>query len=74
MAKYNITAEEDLEVKPCPFCGSTSILIKQITRNDSPSKGHWYTHCEGCWAEGPFADGTLHRGDAVKQWNRRDLP
>jgi hypothetical protein len=71
MVKYNVTAEEDLEMAPCPFCGESHLVVKQAQNNESSYKGCWYVHCHGCMSDGPLGHRCLHSGDAVKLWNRR---
>lgn len=66
MPKYKVTMEEDLERKPCPFCGAENLTVKH-----SKEKVCWYVHCESCQTDGPFDISSAHSGDAVKLWNRR---
>lgn len=53
---------ENVELKPCPFCGEDG-----ITKNVM-SRGRWRVVCENCG--GRTAD-YLDRNDAIKEWNRR---
>lgn len=71
MVKYNVTAEEDLTMIPCPFCGESDLVVNQAKNNESTFKGCWYVHCQKCGADGPLEHWCLHSGDAVKLWNRR---
>jgi Lar family restriction alleviation protein len=52
----------DADLKPCPFCGDTSLETKE-----HGGKGH-YVFCKGCFVEGPNG----HSPEAaVKFWNAR---
>lgn len=47
----------------CPFCGGTP---KVVTVNDSS----WWVECRACEVE---TRSVFSEGDAVSQWNRRDV-
>lgn len=51
------------ELKPCPFCGSTNLVV------DSSDMYRWYVECWDCEADGPFAD---DEGLAIEAWNKRE--
>jgi Lar family restriction alleviation protein len=57
-------AEQTL--KPCPFCGSSALDIKEANPN-------YYVVCRNCGAEGPEAEGSEL---ACSHWNTRaiDVP
>lgn len=53
--------EDDMELEPCPFCGSTDVDIRQIF-------GKWFAHCVICCTEsGAFGS----HEEAFDAWNRR---
>lgn len=65
--------------KPCPFCGGTTIIIKQ-----APNHRFFRAECDQCGATGPpgyavpphgagdpTAWETLVRCHALDEWNRR---
>lgn len=54
----------DEEMLPCPFCGSLSLMVREIPNDLS------YVHCDRCKADGPMA----MRGEAVRKWNCGLLP
>ena len=57
------------ELKPCPFCGSTDIRIKNISLASSTRLPFW-AHCASCGADGP------HKSDfgyAIAAWNFRTV-
>ncbi|MGZ8132591.1 Lar family restriction alleviation protein [Bordetella bronchiseptica] len=48
------------DLKPCPFCGSSSIFYDR-----------WYAmHCFSCGAQGPDADDLANEA-AAATWNQR---
>lgn len=51
------------ELKPCPFCGSNDIEVKQYY-NDG---WYWFVTCKNCKAE------KIHqfKGVAIQEWNNR---
>ena len=50
-----------VELKPCPFCGSTDILFYEANRTYQAS-------CRDCEARAQYA---YSRKEAVSNWNRR---
>ena len=52
------------KLKPCPFCGSTDIVITQ--KNGFLSGG--YAMCRGCFAT---TRSSIYTDEAVANWNRR---
>jgi Lar family restriction alleviation protein len=50
------------ELKPCPFCGSSSLRRDRVAE---------VIICNKCGAEGPTF---LHNGTVVDQWNERRHP
>jgi Lar family restriction alleviation protein len=44
-------------LKPCPFCGSTAVVLVDLT-----------VRCGNCTAVGPFG---VDAGQAIKRWNER---
>ena len=51
-------------LKPCPFCGSTDIVITQ--KHGFLSGG--YAMCRGCYAT---TRSSVYTDEAVANWNRR---
>lgn len=54
----------DLELKPCPFCGSKNVIAyKNAALN-------WMVKCQECGVQqNPYAH--KEKNDAIKAWNRR---
>lgn len=52
------------KLKPCPFCGSTDIVITQ--EHGLLSGG--YAMCRGCYAT---TRSSIYTDEAVANWNRR---
>lgn len=61
----------DMEIKPCPFCGSDDIDWFE-TPNDNPETGYYGVAlmCV-CGAQGP-SGGDHH--EALERWNNRTNP
>lgn len=51
------------ELKPCPFCGGTLLVIGQTTYND-----FYYVKCTECRAHGCEK---REEAEALKAWNER---
>lgn len=64
----------DMELKPCPFCGSDNIQIAfhgYIRKDFVRGTGIWYKCvCSDCCAEIDPGDNVTIR-EAVNTWNRR---
>lgn len=56
-----------MKLKPCPFCGSTTINIysQYFERGDITN---YYLLCEDCAVEGPWL---ISQEAAIKHWNTR---
>lgn len=54
------------DLKPCPFCGSTSIRI-ECFQNKNWEKDFWIT-CENCDATSGVRD---NETSVIELWNRR---
>lgn len=52
----------EVELKPCPFCGGTTLLMNK-------GSNCWIT-CNDCKAEGPYEIGQTE-DEAITAWNRR---
>ena len=50
-----------MELKPCPFCGSKKIVVKN-------GKYAWWVKCDDCGTEGAIK---LKKAVAIEAWNRR---
>jgi Lar family restriction alleviation protein len=74
-----MTERERLDLKPCPFCGGSKILIHR--RDVEPQQDPWYgqkneliVECDDCAAtlfNKYFHDGFYNESDAVSAWNKR---
>lgn len=55
------------DLKPCPFCGSTDVHVRQIDKECS------VVSCDGCNAEGGYFGGndSTSPAEAIEAWNRR---
>lgn len=60
-----MNVKNDIELKPCPFCGSKK--VKKVT---SPLQGTQMFICANCGADVCFY-GAEHEPKATKAWNRR---
>ena len=66
-----------MNIKNCPFCGSTATIIKTDGSIDGP--GSVYVKCTGCGAEVQHSnefmwentDSKLKIDSAIEKWNRR---
>lgn len=56
--------EQSNELKPCPFCGSTRVMVQ----TNITFKGECATHCFYCGTFGPFCE---DKNEAIARWNRR---
>lgn len=53
--------EDDIELEPCPVCGSTEVEIRYVS-------GIWFAHCAVCRTEsGAFGS----HEEAFDAWNSR---
>lgn len=59
--------EEDRQLRPCPFCGSTDV---HLIENDS-GKSEVSITCKDCnvWVDHMFD--AMSRDEAIELWNRR---
>lgn len=56
--------KEEHKLKPCPFCGSTDIVIAQKPGFFSGG----YALCQGCYAT---TMSSIYTDEAIANWNRR---
>ena len=62
--------EEEVELLPCPFCGSEDVDPVSIEGSLGYSSIKDYIKCNSCGAQGGIViDGEL--SDAIKNWNMR---
>lgn len=62
--------EEEIELLPCPFCGSEDVEPVSIEGSWGYSSSKDYIKCNSCGAQGGIViDGEL--SDAIKNWNMR---
>lgn len=57
---------ENVELKPCPFCGSKNVRVAE-NRMDYLFIGY-SVHCDGCGVETSY---TKDKDKAIEAWNRR---
>lgn len=55
--------KEFIDLKPCPFCGSTFIRTARVGNN-----GEYASWCGICMAKGPLK---FRRSEAIEAWNLR---
>lgn len=68
LASYDeVTKKDNMEYKPCPFCGSTNTILI----NGLDHLGEMWVECINCFARGPNAGDS---GDAAQYWNKREQP
>jgi Lar family restriction alleviation protein len=56
---------DETGLKPCPFCGGTSLYLDQIGIDNAME---YFICCRGCYCEGPT--GAI-REQARQWWNER---
>lgn len=56
---------QKLELKPCPFCGSSDVHLRRHQRAEMS-----WVSCVGCGLEAPTETG-VSDDEAVTYWNRR---
>lgn len=61
------------ELKPCPFCGSTHLVIGRCLSSDSdnPAQGIEYIECLKCGTQGPWHKVTKSHTRIINDWNTR---
>lgn len=57
-----------MELKPCPFCGSVYITIREHWYDGYKSDQDYYLLCEHCGVEGPWSE---NREQVIQHWNTR---
>lgn len=58
---------DEIELKPCPFCGSTNQTLFTCSTLDSDEIGYGF-YCCNCKTKGPRG---LSKELAAEAWNRR---
>ena len=53
-----------IELKPCPFCGSTNVQLRPTDSNYV----YYHVQCNNCMAQG---GARIWEEDAVAAWNQR---
>ena len=61
---------DELEIYPCPFCGSENVIVRDTYDNGEDC----YVKCEDCYSSGPSNNpdtGSYHmsKADAIEWWN-----
>jgi len=80
MNNTNLTEEENMDILPCPFCGSKNIDI--VHRDVEPQGDPWYGEkketfvlCQECGCslfDRYFHEGFENKAEAFKRWNTRN--
>ena len=65
---YCKRGERMTELKPCPFCGSSSVEI-MIDEFTPPGKEWWMIVCNKCAAE--YRSAFYRKKDVIERWNMR---
>lgn len=63
-----VGAEELKDAKPCPFCNSKRLILRE--RNDNGIMREW-VECASCEAMGPDGRRTRDHSLAISRWNQR---
>lgn len=66
-------AQEQIEIKPCPFCGSVHTgLQTKIIGEMSTLATTSFANCQNCGAKGPEVSATSHKDmmRAIELWNK----
>ena len=58
-----------MELKPCPFCGSTVKVASQRLRSPHIPRTIYYIYCDGCLQE--FFYSSVKEDKIITKWNRR---
>lgn len=58
-----MTDAEYIELLPCPFCGSSDLMLQNLVDDDD-----WFVSCNGCHSQ---QIANYIREDAIKLWNSR---
>jgi Lar family restriction alleviation protein len=71
-----MASENEIKLKPCPFCGSDAVTLGRAHINGA-IVGAWFYfgHCGNCGANGSQSDDKgffyTKRNEAAEAWNRR---
>lgn len=71
--KYTLTKtkveKEEIELLPCPFCGSENLKPVHIDGSWGYSSSKDYIECKYCGARGSVSGDSMNK--AIQKWNRR---
>ena len=72
-----MTTNPNIELKPCPFCGSDNLELVHGDGDERVAESAW-VDCDSCKAEGPFKlvyplDADQSARLAVDAWNTRTV-
>lgn len=60
------------ELKPCPFCGSTRLIIERdYPQSNTPALDKEWVECLKCSATGPYHRVSRTHQAAIRGWNKR---
>lgn len=59
--KRTMVGRPNVDVKPCPFCGGSFLVVFSV-------RGGFYVACYDCFTHGPPK---RNRKEAEERWNRR---
>lgn len=67
--------EREIDVLPCPFCGSEDLTIRHINGQWGYSNSEDYVECNYCKARGGYIEDSQCGNNfekAIKNWNMRE--
>ena len=67
--------EREIDVLPCPFCGSNNLTVSHIDGQYGYSSSRDYVECNACKAHGGYVEDSRcgeNFEKAIKNWNMRE--
>lgn len=68
MKTNTMMKNDDIKLKPCPFCGGEAV-IQSVIKNDNLQ--HFYVSCSKCEIGMPMRRASLSRARVAGIWNTR---